>query len=270
MAAPKTLLIDFAHLTVFLGDQPVLRDLTLQVKRGEHLVILGANGSGKSTLIKTIFRELYPVTDVPGFRFNILGSELWDVADLHKKFGIVSPDLLSRISHEVTARRVTAREFVLSGFFSSIGLWPHHKITATQERRARAIMKFLAISHLADRPHSAMSAGEQRRALIGRALVHDPEVLILDEPTNSLDPGAMREFHAVVRKLIKSGKSLVLVTHHVTDIQPGMERVILMKNGRIVADGPTKKILTSDVLSKLFGKKLRLIKQRRGYELVSG
>jgi iron complex transport system ATP-binding protein len=270
VASSKTLLIDFAHLTVFLGDRPVLRDLTLQVKRGEHLVILGANGSGKSTLIKTIFRELYPVTDVPGFRFNILGSELWDVADLHKKFGIVSPDLLSRISHEVTARRVTAREFVLSGFFSSIGLWPHHKITATQERRARAIMKFLSIGHLADRPHSAMSAGEQRRALIGRALVHDPEVLILDEPTNSLDPGAMREFHAVVRKLIKSGKSLVLVTHHVTDIQPGMERVILMKNGRILADGPTKKILTSDTLSRLFGKKLRLIRQRRGYELVSG
>jgi len=129
---------------------------------------------------------------------------------------------------------------VLSGFFSSIGLWPHHHVTAAQERRARAILEFLEIKHLAGRPTSAMSAGEQRRALIGRALVHDPEVLILDEPTNSLDPGAVREFHAVLHKLIRAGKSLILVTHHVADIFPEIERVILMKDGRITADGPRK------------------------------
>ena len=270
MSAPKKLLIDFAHLTVFQGDRAVLHDISLQVRPGEQLVILGPNGSGKSTLIKTIFRDLYPITRTPGFRFHILGTENWDLSELHKKFGIVSPDLLGRLSYEVTARQVTARELVLSGFFSSIGLWPHHRVTAAQERRARTIMDFLEIQHLARRPHSAMSAGEQRRALIGRALVHDPDVLILDEPTNSLDPGAVREFHGVLRKLIKAGKSLILVTHHVADIFPGIDRVILMKAGRIIADGPKGKVLTSASLSRLFGKKLRLVRNKQAYDLVGG
>jgi len=266
--APKKLLIDFAHLTVVLGDRPVLRDLSLQIRRGEHLAILGANGSGKSSLIKTIFHELYPLAHTPGRRFEILGRELWDVGELHRKFGIVSPDLLGRLSYEVTARPVTARELVLSGFFSSIGLWPHHRVTAAQERRARAIMDFLSIRHLADRTHSAMSAGEQRRALIGRALVHDPEVLILDEPTNSLDPGAVREFHAVLRRLVRAGKSLILVTHHVSDIFPEIGRVVLMQGGRIVADGPKHKVLTSAALSRLFRRKLRLVRSKGNYDLV--
>jgi iron complex transport system ATP-binding protein len=270
LSPPKKLLIDFAHLTVLLGDRTVLRDLSLQVRPGEHLAILGANGSGKSSLIKTIFRELYPLARTPKRRFEILGRELWDVSELHRKFGIVSPDLLGRLSYEVTSRQVTARELVLSGFFSSIGLWPHHRVTPAQERQARAIMDFLEIRHLAQRPHSAMSAGEQRRALIGRALVHAPEVLILDEPTNNLDPGAVREFHAILRKLIRAGKSLILVTHHVADIFPEIERVILMKNGRIITDGPKAKVLTSATLSRLFGKKLRLIRHKQAYDLVSG
>jgi iron complex transport system ATP-binding protein len=270
MRAPKPLLLDFANLTVFQGDRPVLRKVSLQIRPGEQLAILGPNGSGKSALIKTIFRELYPIAATAGYRFNVLGKELWDLGELHRKFGIVSPDLLGRLSYEVTARQVTAREFVLSGFFSSIGLWPHHRVTPYQEHRAREIMAFLEIGHLASRPHSAMSAGEQRRALIGRALAHDPEVLILDEPTNSLDPGAVREFHAILRKLVRAGKSLILVTHHVADIFPEIKRVIFIKDGSIIADGPKKEILTSASLSRLFGRKLKLIKTRQAYDLVSG
>ena len=109
-----------------------------------------------------------------------------------------------------------------------------------------------------------MSSGEQRRALIGRALVHDPEALILDEPTNSLDPGAVREFRGVLRKLARTGRSLILVTHHITDLIPEIERVILLKNGRIAADGPKARVLTSAAMSKLFGAKLK-VTQRRGY-----
>jgi iron complex transport system ATP-binding protein len=159
---------------------------------------------------------------------------------------------------------------VLSGFFNSLGLWPHHKVTPGQKRRAQEILRFLEIEHLAARPLSAMSSGEQRRALIGRALVHDPEVLILDEPTNSLDPGAVHEFHVILRKLIRSGKSLVLVTHQVADILPEINRVIMMKKGRIIADGPKGKILTSVALTGLFGKRLKLIRKRNTYDLVSG
>ena len=138
-----------------------------------------------------------------------------------------------------------------------------------QERHARAILRFLEISHLAHRAVSEMSSGEQRRAMIGRALVHDPEALVLDEPTNSLDPGAVREFRTLLRKLAQAGRSLLLVTHHIADVIPEIERVILMKAGRIVGDGPKARMLTSARLSRLFGAKLKVVKKGNAYDLSS-
>lgn len=267
---PANLLIDFHGLNVVRGDRVILRDFNLQVRQGEHLVILGPNGSGKSTLIKLITCELYPQTGIAGSRFRLFGLERWSLEDLRQQLGIVALDMLQKLSHEVTAREVSARDMVLSGFFNSLGLWPHHQVTPAQARRADEILRFLEITHLANRSVAEMSSGEQRRALIGRALVHDPQVLILDEPTNSLDPGAVHEFHVILRKLIKSGKSLILVTHQVADILPEVKRVILMKQGRIIADGPKEKILTSAALTRLFGKKLKLIRKKRTYDLVSG
>lgn len=267
---PTEWLIDFHKLTVIRGTKAILKNFNLRVRRGEHVVILGPNGSGKSTLIKLITCDLYPQTGINGSRFALFGLERWGLEDLRQHLGIVALDMLQKLSHEVTAREVNARDMVLSGFFNSLGLWPHHKVTPGQKRRAQEILRFLEIEHLAARPLSAMSSGEQRRALIGRALVHDPEVLILDEPTNSLDPGAVHEFHIILRKLIRSGKSLVLVTHQVADILPEINRVIMMKKGRIIADGPKGKILTSVALTGLFGKRLKLIRKRNTYDLVSG
>ena len=269
LKANAPLLIDFRHLTIVRGDQAVLRNFSLQVRRGEHLALLGPNGSGKSTLIKAITRELHPLAGGRRFRCQVLGRDDWDLSDLRGHFGIVALDQLQNLSNEITLRRVTACEMVLSGFFNSLGLWPHHRPTPAQERRARALLRFLEIGHLARRAVSEMSSGEQRRALIGRALMHDPEVLILDEPTNSLDPGAVREFRAVLRRLARSGRSLILVTHHVSDLIPEIGRVILMKGGRIVADGPKSKLLTSRTLSRLFGAKLRVVKRRGNFDVLS-
>lgn len=262
------LLLDFQHLTVPRGERYVLRDFSLQIRRGEHVALLGPNGSGKSTLIKAITREIYPV-DRPGLRYQLLGRNDWDVNDLRGHFGIVALDQLHNLSHEVTLRQVTARELILSGFFNSLGLWPHHQVKPWQERQSRSILRFLEITHLAHRPVSAMSSGEQRRAMIGRALVHDPEALILDEPTNSLDPGAVREFRALLRKLARAGRTLLLVTHHIADVIPEIERVILMQGGRIVGDGPKAQMLTSARLSRLFGTKLRVVRKNQTYDLSS-
>src|SRR5450432_487565 len=172
------LLIDFARVTITRGDKTVLRNFTLQMRHGEHVALLGPNGSGKSTLIKLITCELYPWAGITGTRFRLFGQEFWALDDVRQRIGIVTLDLLQHLSHEIAAREVTAREMVLSGFFNSLGLWPHHRVTAAHERRARALLRFLEISPLAARPVSAMSSGEQRRALIGRALMHDPEVLV--------------------------------------------------------------------------------------------
>lgn len=250
---PSPLLFDFHNLSVYRGDRRVLHGLDLQVRQGEHLALLGPNGCGKSTLIKTLTRELYPVDGEPGFRFEVLGRGDWDVHDLRHMLGIVALDALHFLSHEVTLRTVTGRELVLSGFFGGLGLWPHQRVTRAQERRARAVLRFLEIEDLASRPVAEMSSGEQRRALIGRALVHEPAALLLDEPTNSLDPGAVHEFRLLLRKLARAGRTLVLVTHQVDDVIPEIERVLLMRRGRIVADGPRARILTPRALTRLFG-----------------
>lgn len=267
-SSPAPLLIDFANVTLVRGDKTVSRNLTLQIKRGEHLAILGPNGSGKSTLIKAITREIYPIDRGARMRFQVLGLDDWDIGDLRRHLGIVTLDLLHHLSHEVTLRQVTARELVLSGYFNSVGLWPHHRPTPAQKREAARILRFLEISHLADRPVSAMSSGEQRRSLIGRALIHDPEALILDEPTNSLDPGAVREFRQLMRKLARAGRGILLVTHHIADVIPEIDRVVMIRRGRIVADGPKRELLTSPRLSRLFGTRLRVAKHGATYDLA--
>lgn len=267
MASPQPLLFDFRQLTVYRSERRVLHRLDLQLRRGEHVALLGPNGCGKSTLIKTLTRELYPVVDTPGYRFHVLGTEWCNVTDFRKTLGVVALDQLQQLSHEVTVRSVTGLELVLSGYFGSLGLWPDMRPHPTQIRRARALLRFLDILHLAKRPVAQMSSGEQRRALIARALVHDPAVLLLDEPTTSLDPGATEEFREVLRKLAGRDKSLMLVTHTVADIVPEIERVLLMANGTIVADGPTKRVLTSRALSDLFGAPLQLSRRAGRYDL---
>lgn len=251
-------LFDFQHLTIVRGKRKVLTDVWLQVQIGEHVAILGPNGSGKSTLIKAMTRELYPLENVSGFRFRILGGDTWNVFELRKHLGIVAADQLNDLT-----RDLTAREVVLSGFFAGMGLWRQQKVTPAMEKTARKILRFLEIPHLAGRSVQAMSSGEQRRVLIGRALAPDPQALILDEPTNSLDPRAVHEFRQLLRKLAQAGKTIMLVTHHLSDLIPEIRRTVLIKKGRIVADGPTRKVLTSATLSRLFRLPIR-VKHYRG------
>jgi iron complex transport system ATP-binding protein len=161
-------------------------------------------------------------------------------------------------------RRVTARDTVLSGFFSSIGVWAHHHVTPEMSAKAQQLLEHLGVAHLADRLLDEMSSGEVRRVVIARALVHDPTSLVLDEPTNSLDLRAMYELRDAVRTIAQSGMTVLLVTHHLPDIIPEIERVILLKRGRIVEDGPKAKVLTSAALSDLFGIPVE-VTQRDGY-----
>ena len=242
------------------GNAPVLSRVSLAIREGEHVAILGPNGSGKSTLVKTITRELYPVLDGAGdviFRFQ--GREVWDVFALRSSLGVVSPDLQMQYT-----RGVCGRDVVISGFFSSIGLF-HHHVTPEMEERAENTMRFLGIDRLAGRPMDTLSTGEARRFLIARALVHGPRTLILDEPTNSLDLAALHAFRKVIRDIARSGVGIIMVTHSLHDIIPECGRVVLMKEGRIVADGPTPEVLTDDRIGALFGVPVRLVRENGWY-----
>jgi iron complex transport system ATP-binding protein len=229
------------------GGKTVLDDVTLCIQAGEHVAILGPNGCGKSTLIKTITRECYPLARA-GSSLTILGHDSWNVFELRKLLGIVTNDLIATCT-----RDITGLEAVLSGFFSSIGLQPYHHVTASMQQKAQAVLNLLEIPHLADREMDAISSGESRRIMIGRALVHDPLALLLDEPTNSLDLHAMAELRSILRKLAQSGTGILLVTHHLPDIIPEIDRVIFLRNGGVFADGAKAELLTPQRLTELFG-----------------
>jgi iron complex transport system ATP-binding protein len=252
-------LLEYDNVSVYRGETLALDRLSLKIRVGEHVAILGPNGCGKSTLIKTFTRECYPANREgvePTLR--ILGQEAWDVKELRAMLGIVTNDLVDECTRGMSSdfaeipRRVTARNTVLSGFFSSIGVWAHHQVTSEMADKADQLLSRLGVAHLADRMLDEMSSGEVRRVVIARALVHDPSSLVLDEPTNSLDLRATYELRDAVRTIAQSGLSVLLVTHHLPDIIPEIERVILISRGRVVADGPKASVLTSQALSDLF------------------
>ncbi len=230
-------LLELRNVSVQRGDHLALNSVSLCIDCGEHVAILGPNGSGKSTLIKLITRECYPLAD-PHSRFELLGRTQWNIFDLRAKLGIVSNDLMARCT-----RDITGRELVLSGFFGSIGIWPNHHVTGEMQQAAEAAMLRLEVAHLADRWLDEVSSGEARRLLIARALIHHPSTLLLDEPTTSLDLAAQKELRDTLRQLAQSGVSLLLVTHHVEEIIPEMERVVLLKRGTVFADGPKEEVL---------------------------
>jgi iron complex transport system ATP-binding protein len=254
-------LIELERVSVMRGDKIVLHEVSLCIEAGEHVAILGPNGCGKSTLIKTIARECYPLAR-EGSRMALSGRERWNIFDLRPLLGLVSNDLMT-----LCRREITGRDVVVSGFFGSIGVQAYQRITPEIERKAAEILALLDIAHLAERPVDEMSSGEARRVLLARALVHDPRALVLDEPSNSLDAFAQHELREILRKLACSGIGIILVTHHLADIIPEIERVILMRAGRIVADGRKVEVLTAAALADLFGLPVDLARRDGYYHL---
>ncbi len=248
--APDSFL-SMRHVSVARGDDVVLHNISLAVALGEHIALLGPNGCGKSTLIRTLTREQYPI--VPGegeppMRCTLLGRERWDLSQLRSQFGVVGAELPGE-----RTPKASGMEAVIAGFFGASALWPNHVVTPEMEARATEALALMRAAHLAGKLVGAMSAGEQRRVMIARALVPRPAMLLLDEPSNALDLLAQHELRQALREVAHRGTGLILVTHQLSDILPEIERVVLMREGRIVADGGRRELLTEAALSGLFG-----------------
>ena len=239
-------------MDAYLGPRRVFRNLNLDLWQGEHTVILGPNGAGKSALIKLLSREIYPVVK-PGSRLRIFGDQTVNLWDLRRRVGMVSPDLQVRVTGTVAAADV-----VLSGFFGSVGIGLSQRPTSAQRQRVRELMARLGLDQLAERPFRQLSDGQRRRFLLARALVHDPEVLVLDEPTNGLDLRARHQLLAILRGLVQAGTTLLLVTHQIDAIIPEITRCVLLREGSVVGDGPTAELLQDGPLSALFDTPLQV------------
>ena len=252
MAEPP--LIDIRNATIWRGTTKVFDDFSLTIDQHERVAILGPNGSGKTTLLKTINRELYPVV-ADDCWVRILGRERWNVWELRRHIGIVSHDLQQRYRPATTALEV-----VVSGFLSSIGVQGllGDQVGDEQLCAAREILHDLGIESLANTPLRAMSTGQQRRCLLGRALVHRPRTLVFDEPTAGLDFAASFDYLGRVGALARDGCSIVVVTHHLDEIPPEVERVVMLDKGRIVADGDKDAVLTPGNLSRVYGTDIRV------------
>jgi iron complex transport system ATP-binding protein len=249
---PSVPLIELNKVTVCKGDSKILRGVTLHIDEGERLVILGPNGSGKSSLIKTFVGEYRHDTTNERSYVRLMGEESWDIHEVHKAFGLVSSDVQIDF-----LRDMDGTDAVLSGFFGSVGTNRSQTITREMSRRAREALATVGSERLGRELMSIMSTGEARRVIMARALVNKPEALILDEPMNGLDLTGKHLVREAMRKLAEGGRSLVLVTQDPSDIIPEIDRVIMIRNGRIILDDGIG-ALNEGNLSRLFGVAVRL------------
>lgn len=257
-------IIEIKDATVYRGQHRVFDNFSLELRFGCNTAILGPNGAGKSTLLKLLARELYPVEREDGY-VHIFGKDRWDVWELRSRFGIVSHELQQQYVGNARGLNV-----ILSGYYSSIDTAWHHKFSDEDTARAHRLMDMLGIADLKQRMFGEMSTGEQRRFLLGRALINDPATLILDEPTSGLDLRACFQYLDVIRRLMQDGKTIILVTHHIHEIPPEISHVVLLKNGAVSAQGKKTEILTDQHLSTLFDTPVTLVQAHGFYQAMPG
>jgi len=249
-------LLTIDRASVMQGDRLVLDQLTLRLADGQHTAILGPNGSGKSTLVKLIARHLYPLAQRDGSgTVRIFGRDRWNVSELRSLLGIVSPAVQLDYTSDTP---VEVFDAVVSGFFAARGTSFNHQITDDMRERATEALRQVGATSLVGRNMVSLSTGEARRVLIARALVHRPRALLLDEPCAGLDMASRRHFLESLRALARSGTTLLLVTHHVEEILPEIDNVVLLRDGRVFKQGDKSSTLTDGALSETFGMPVRV------------
>jgi iron complex transport system ATP-binding protein len=252
--------LEVKGINVRRGSAHLVRDFNWKIARGEHWVILGANGSGKTTLLSAL---LGYITATSG-EISILGEEYGeaDWPELRRQIGLVSSSV-RQMMPETEPAWIT----VASGKNAMIDYWGTPK--RPERKAALGILKLIECEHLAERPWAVLSQGERQRVLIGRALMANPPLLILDEPCAGLDPAAREKFLQFLDRLGrgKNAPSLVLVTHHVEEIMPVFTHTLLLKEGRKLEEGPVRAMMRSDLLSKTFSSQITLRKSAGRYRL---
>ncbi|MGJ8725983.1 MAG: ABC transporter ATP-binding protein [Roseibacillus sp.] len=244
--------LEIEKATVWQGDTEALRGVSLNFRLGESVAILGPNGAGKSTFLKLLTGELRPAA-TEGMRCRLFGEKYWDLDTLRERVGIVMPEEVRRFHPEEAAFDV-----VLSSLRGAYGRTRQMRFSqADREAAVRAIER-VGMGGCIEKDFGGLSSGEQRRFLIARALVHEPEVIVLDEPSTALDFSAALTLSELLRGLAREGQTLVWVTHHPGEIPPEVQRVVLLKEGKVFRDGKKEQVIASGCLSELYGLSLKV------------
>lgn len=246
-------ILQLRDATLVRGGNRVLDRLSLTIHRREHTAILGPNGAGKTSLMRMLMLEDRPIAHADGpAPLLLFGRDRWDLITLRRHLGVVSGDFEAGFGRWTSRGRVSGLDATISGLLGSEGIFSHQEVTDVMRGLARTALERVQASHLAAKSLTEMSAGERRRVLIARALVTQPDALLLDEPTTGLDFVARHRFMESVRLLAQAGTTVILVTHHVEEVIPEISRVVLLRNGRIAFDGPKADALTASRLSGLY------------------
>jgi iron complex transport system ATP-binding protein len=239
--------LEFADVSVRRGQATLLDSVSWMVEEDERWVVLGPNGAGKTTLLQVAAAQLHPTAGVAGILDEVLGTV--DVFELRPRIGVTSAALADRVP-----RSELVRDVVVSASYGVVGRWreEYHQL---DHDRARDLLVELGVAPLADRTFGTLSEGERKRVQIARALMTDPELLLLDEPAAGLDLGGREDLVSTLSRLAHDpdAPATVLVSHHVEEIPPGFTHALLLRQGSVVASGLLQHVLTAENLSTTFG-----------------
>lgn len=259
------MLIEIQDVSVERGCTRILNHINLDIPQKQHVAIVGPNGSGKSTLLKLLMKFFYPsVIDGQTGAIRILGKEDWNVWELRRHLGFVS----SEIDHHFTigrSARLNALHSVLTGFFSAELDPDPSDITSEMRADAEQALEWFQIKSKSSKAIGHMSTGERRRVLLARAMVQKPQAIVLDEPTTGLDIRARADLLRILNQLADAGTQIVLVTHHLEEILPSIQRTILLKSGEVFLDTKTHVALSEESISSLFDAAIRVDRDASGY-----
>lgn len=258
MTAANPPFLELVNVTACQQQNRVFHELSLRIEMGERVAILGPNGAGKSTLLKLISREIYPLVK-KGSYLKLFGRERFSLWDIRAEMGFVSLDLQDDYSPHTEALDV-----VVSGFFGAVGTHQHLVVSNEQREKGRLLLEQVGMSAFARQQYQRLSTGQKRRLLLARALVHEPQTLILDEPSTGLDMGGSAQLLSYLRAFAAQERAMIITTHHIEEIIPEIDRVILLKQGEVMADGAKQEVLTSGNLGELYGMKLE-VDERGGW-----